>query len=63
MAGYDRHESLPARLQRGKQQAGKYRVMEIFVSGRLDRAFGLFNLPTYWESAYLLCETTPPFVF
>ena len=48
--GYDRHWS-------------KYRVMEIVVSGRQDIAFGLFNLPTYRESAYLLCGTTPPFEF
>ena len=33
------------------------------IVGRQDIAFGLFNLPTYRESAYLLCGTTPPFVF
>jgi len=40
MAGYYRYGSLPARLQRGKQQAGKYRVRDSLsasggiVSGR-----------------------------
>ena len=28
-----------------------------------DIAFGLINLPTYQESAYLLCGTTPPSLF
>ena len=49
-AGYDRHGS-------------QNRVMEIFVSRRQDRAFGLFNPPTYRESAYLLCGTTPPSLY